>query len=511
MVTVGFQYDGPGAAPTEDYGTWIVDRWPDGDGPPYRVGAIAGTQVPIAFPDLGRGLIADRQRDTVRLHRLETFGREPGRVIARHPEVFALNSMPAYDPTADRVALADQWWKPFGLAARRRRPRPERTIEEADEPFFTVFSPDGSLLAQASGPKGARLWDLRGWPGAEPLRFLRDGRQTNEVAFSPDNRWLATSGGGFGVALWPLTDRYCRVQHNSEHGVSDVAFSPDGSQLYKLGGNDGILLSWDMSAGAGIEPTVLFQTTPQWGWGLVGGSPRAIPGGWFPWRVPGRSHSTDPTRPCSMTSSHEGANGRVRTAASSPPTSGMRVATPTMVVLDLETGERWQFEPPGEGNVSYWGFGPAGEILMARGGVLSRWDAASGATEILINEGVLQFELSQDGLRRLLVLDDFSVELQDLEKDLRTRLAIPANTTFLTIDSSGTLLLIGTENGEVQVGSDYGRRTAPVAGPRRRRLVRSPYLRIDGGSSLRAMTKRFASGPCRTSPPRHFTPCPTTS
>jgi serine/threonine protein kinase/WD40 repeat protein len=454
VVTVGFQYDGPGAAPPDRLGTWIVDRWPDGDGPPYRVGAIAGTQAPMAFPDLGRSMILVGQRDTVRLHRLETLGREPGRVIARHPEVFAMNSMPAYDPTADRVALADIGGNLLVWPLDGDGTRPERVIEKAYEPFFTAFSPDGSLLAQASGPKAARLWDLRGWGGAEPLRFLREGPQTNEVAFSPDNRWLATSGGGFGVALWPLTNRYCRVQHNSEHGVSYVAFSPDGSQLYKLGGNDGILLSWDMSAGAGIEPTVLFQTTPQWGWGLsVDPRGRFLVVGFTDgaWKVP--LDGSDPTALDSL----------VRMGAELGPTGRLLAAnywneglTPTMVVLDLETGERWQFDPPGEGNVSYWGFGPAGEILMARGGILSRWDAASGATEILINEGVFQFEISQDGLRRLLILDDYSVELQDLEQGLRTRLTVPANSWFLGLDPSGSLLLVGTENGEVQVGPILG-------------------------------------------------------
>ena len=227
-------------------------------------------------------------------------------------------------------------------------------IEKAYEPFFTAFSPDGSLLAQASGRKAARLWDLRGWPGPEPLRFLREWRQANEVAFSPDNRWLATSGGGFGIALWPLTDHYCRVQRNSEHGVSGVAFSPDGSRLYQLGGNDGRLLSWDLSAGAGIEPTVLFQTTPQWGWGLsVDPRGRFLVVGFLEgaWKVP--LDGSDPTALDSL----------VRMGAELGPTGRLLAAnywneglTPTMVVLDLETGERWQFDPPGEGNVDELAF-----------------------------------------------------------------------------------------------------------------------------------------------------------
>ncbi len=265
---------------------------------------------------------------------------------------------------------------------------------------------------------------------------------------------MATSGGGFQLALWPLTDRYCRILGALEGGVALMAFTPDGSKLVTLGHSSGKVLSWDLSAGAGLDPTILFETTPQWGWSLA-----VDPHGRFlvvgftggVWKVPLDGTSPTPLNDFPRMAAELGPAGRL--LAGNPWVEGH---TPTMVVLDLETGERWEFEPPGEGNVSSWEFDPAGRLLVAKGGVLSRWDPASDVTETLISEGIFQFDLSEDGHRRLLVLNDFSIELQDLEQDLRTELAVPADLSSIDIDPSGTLLLAGTENGEVRVGPVSG-------------------------------------------------------
>ncbi len=123
------------------------------------------------------------------------------------------------------------------------------------------------MLAQATYDKGAQVWDQRGPVGAPPLGFGREGGITPRVTFSPDGRWLATARPA-GLSLWPVTNRFCRVLRGHDGGVSGFAFARDGSRLFTQGRHDGSILSWDLSGGAGLDPSVVLQTERRWGWGL---------------------------------------------------------------------------------------------------------------------------------------------------------------------------------------------------------------------------------------------------
>jgi WD40 repeat protein/serine/threonine protein kinase len=106
-----------------------------------------------------------------------------------------------------------------------------------------AFSPDGRLLASASGTYGqageVKVWDL----ASERERLCLRGHKdlVSCVAFSPDGRRLASANGGVFAAgeikVWDAADGRelaCLPAHATP--VRGLAFSPDGRQLASYGG-----------------------------------------------------------------------------------------------------------------------------------------------------------------------------------------------------------------------------------------------------------------------------------
>jgi WD40 repeat protein len=443
---------------------WIVHRWQLRAGPPLLVDAYQAFRTGLPpVPDFTRGVVPVPSASRVELHRLESLGDQRGRVIASYPPEVEPRYDAAFDPVKDRLALTDseanlRLWPLAGDGSEF-----ERGFEAPKTVFRTRFSPDGSLLAQAGGDDGGRLWDLEGPTGAEPLQIDKVGWQMSDLAFSPDGQWLATAGFDYNVSLWPLTKRYSRVLRGHDSAVLSSAFSPDGSHYFTVGVDDGRVLSWDLSGGAGRRPTVLFEEPMAWnGWlspdphgrflmcslggfgthiiPLDGGDPTSIDG------LPDGQLVLDPT-------------GRFAAAI-----DGFSVGT--VIVVDLDSGESWDLEAPGDGNVSGWAFDREGRLLVARGGVLGRWDPATRETEILLTgEGQIGFGEGavSSGHVAIRVFDDGRIYIGGRERSILdpedgTRTVLPAadqpqrRLAHDAFDPAGSVVATGRRDGVIEVG-----------------------------------------------------------
>jgi WD40 repeat protein len=458
VLTVNFQY----ASADDQYpefGHWLLRRWPLDGSPSQQVGKVPGTWAPFLALHLSRGLLATGIDEEIHLHRLENLGREPTRIVGRHARYVQCLT---FDSTGGRLAASDtggtvRVW-PLGWSELRA----EHEFTAPGFPGGVAFSPDGSRLAVASRESAGWLWDLRGPASAAPLRFGAEATNMTGVAFTPDGRWLATIAVGahpYRLALWPLGDHFPRVLPNASAGTllvfSYYPFHPDGSRIFTVvheedGGS--ALMSWPLTGGAGREPTVLFRDANFFnliadplGRFLITDSIRGIRkiplDGTAPTVVDGLALAPwgfdfDPT-------------GRYLASHTDRIKGG-----PIVEVLDLETGERVKLDEPGDGRATRPFFDPSGRLVVARGGVVSRWDRESGTTEVLVSEGVRSVYPLRDDRRLCIRLADTGARaILDLEDGSRTPLPEahqpPSNFDF---DPTGSIVVSGHPDGEIRVG-----------------------------------------------------------
>ncbi|MER8005271.1 AAA family ATPase [Streptomyces sp. NPDC094149] len=114
-----------------------------------------------------------------------------------------------------------------------------------------VFSPDGHTLASASDDGTVRLYDIRDPHRPRPLGTPLTGHDGTIylIAFSPDGRTLATANEDHTVRLWDMTGnrpRSLTTLTGHSAAVRSLAFSPDGRTV-AAGGDDDTVMLWNVS------------------------------------------------------------------------------------------------------------------------------------------------------------------------------------------------------------------------------------------------------------------------
>jgi len=110
-----------------------------------------------------------------------------------------------------------------------------------------AFSPDGKLIASASGNLTVRLWDAA--TGAHRRTLEGHSNWVLAVAFSPDCKLIASASDDRMVRLWDAAIRaHRRTLEGHSDVVSAVAFPPDG-KLIASASNDRTVRLWNAATG----------------------------------------------------------------------------------------------------------------------------------------------------------------------------------------------------------------------------------------------------------------------
>jgi WD40 repeat protein len=361
----------------------------------------------------------------------------------------------AFHPDGERFASVDKFNEIRVWSLSLGADRPSRVMQAGGSIYGPLrFDREGTQLTAPSADGRIEVWDLEGPPEAEPLELRWNNAQLMGLAFHPRGHWIVTPSTA-STTFWPLARRYPSILRTSRI-VDGLTFGPDGDWIASASW-DGTVRIWDLSKNASQHAGTVY-TTEQAVFGV-----HADPEGRFLFaNSAGRSvkisldgePAVEFPSPQLTAPSRAAIGPRGRYAAVGYRFSEDKTSHVTHV-YDLETGETQVLDAKDGAPIAQVQFTPTGQVLVASGGKLRRWDIEAGTHEVLL-EQVWRFDLSPDG-RSLLAVWNRRASVHDLERGTSRELSSHGDrVSHVAFDATGTFVITGDRTGAVRVGPVTG-------------------------------------------------------
>ncbi len=319
-------------------------------------------------------------------------------------------------------------------------------FQAGTEPLHAAaFAPDGRRLATAGYDRTVRLWNAD--DGRLIHSSLADGERVTSAVFTPDGRLLVSGGWDATVKLWQVADGTPRGELAG--GGLALACSTDGTRLYGISA-DGLLSVWDLATRQRIAAVRVQQRQPA----AFALSPdgRLLSIG---------AHDVNAIRVLRTDTLEVVARfecaARAASAAFSPDSRRLAVASLSIEIFDLETGTA-ETARLGHDLTTSIAFAPDGVSLLSAGrnGDLRLWDAAPLREPVVLSghgDMVRSVVAYPDGRRLATAARDGTIRVWDADRGalLRRWDAHPQADQVLAIDADGRWLASGGADGVIRI------------------------------------------------------------
>ena len=218
--SVAFSPDGQRLAVASHIGVWLYDVATSRELALFKT---MGQAQSVAFSTDGTMLAANT--GSVQLWNVST--QEPIRPLTDGTGFGHISYVVAFSP--DGATFASHRWDTIFLWDVATGENIATLEGHTDDVNTLAFSPDGTMLASASGDNTVKLWNAA--TGENIATLEGHTREVNSVAFSPNGATLASASDDGSIKLWNVATGKNTATHLHGLDVNSVAFSPDGITL----------------------------------------------------------------------------------------------------------------------------------------------------------------------------------------------------------------------------------------------------------------------------------------